>query len=309
MRIIFAGTPEFAARALAALIEAGHDIPLVLSQPDRPAGRGMKTAPGPVKELALRHGLSVSQPRGLKEQEVRAGLAALRPDAMVVAAYGLLLPKEVLSIPRFGCLNIHASLLPRWRGAAPIQRALLAGDRETGISIMQMDEGLDTGAVLMAVPLPIAEGETAQTLHDKLAVLGAEAIVTALDGIARGELRGRPQDESKATYAAKLSKAEGRLDWRSTADQLTRAVRAYNPFPVAHGVLNGEQIRIWDAAPAHGGGAAPGQILRADREGVLVACGQGALLIRELQKTGGKRLPAERFLPGNPLKPGDRFDP
>ena len=306
MRVIFAGTPEFAARALAALIAAGHDIPLVLTQPDRPAGRGMKPSPSAVKQLALQHGLSVAQPLSLKDPQIQAALADVNADVMVVAAYGLLLPKAVLELPRHGCLNIHASLLPRWRGAAPIQRALLAGDRETGITIMQMDQGLDTGAMLLRARVAIADDDTAQTLHDRLAVLGAETVVQALDGLA--DLKAEAQDEAQATYAAKLGKSEALIDWNRSAQELERAVRAYNPFPVACARLDGEPIRIWKAAALAQSAGAPGEIAKAGRAGILVGCGSGALLLEEVQKAGGKRLSAAQFLTGNPLRPGQRFD-
>lgn len=307
MRLIFAGTPAFAAQALDALIGAGHEIALVLTQPDRPAGRGMNLAMSPVKQLAQKHGLSVLQPARLNDAEVRAQLAVAAAEVMVVAAYGLILPRAVLDIPPRGCLNIHASLLPRWRGAAPIQRAILAGDAETGITIMQMDEGLDTGAMLLKLPVPIRAEDTAQTLHDKLAVLGGEAIVAALAQLQHGALDEQPQDESLATYAAKLSKTESRLDWRRPACELARAVRAYNPFPVAQVAYRGVVWRVWQAEVS-GARGAPGEILRADKEGLLVACGEGALLLREVQKAGGKRLPLAQFLPGNPVKAGEYFD-
>jgi methionyl-tRNA formyltransferase len=308
MRLIFAGTPEFAAAALAALIEAGHDVALVLTQPDRPAGRGMKLTPSPVKQLAVQHGLSVLQPATLKDAEVQAQLAAVNADAMIVAAYGLLLPAAVLTLPRLGCLNIHASLLPRWRGAAPIQRAILADDPETGITIMQMDRGLDTGGMLLRAALPITDKDTAQTLHDKLASLGASSIVSALRQLEHGTLHAQPQDDSAATYAAKLSKAEGLIDWHKGAAELARAVRAYNPFPVAQTRLQAETWRIWQAQAVGRSDGSPGEILQADKEGILVRCGEGALLLEELQKAGGKRLPASSFLAGNPVKPGDRFE-
>lgn len=307
MRLIFAGTPAFAAQALDALIGAGHEIALVLTQPDRPAGRGMNLAMSPVKQLAQKHGLSVLQPARLNDAEIRAQLAAADVEVMVVAAYGLILPRAVLDIPPRGCLNIHASLLPRWRGAAPIQRAILAGDVETGITIMQMDEGLDTGAMLLKLPVPIRAEDTAQTLHDKLAVLGGEAIVAALAQLQCGALDGQQQDEGLATYAAKLTKAEGRLDWRRPAGELARAVRAYNPFPGAQVAFRGVVWRVWQAEMS-GARGAPGEILRADREGLLVACGEGALLLREVQKAGGRRLPLAQFLPGNPVKAGEYFD-
>ncbi len=307
MRLIFAGTPEFASVALAALIEAGYDVALVLTQPDRPAGRGMKLTPSPVKQLALLHGLNVLQPAALKDAEIQARLAAVNADAMIVAAYGLLLPAAVLTIPRLGCLNIHASLLPRWRGAAPIQRAILADDPETGITIMQMDSGLDTGGMLLRAAQPIADQDTAQTLHDKLAALGALSIVTALQRLELGTLQAQPQDDSAATYAAKLSKAEGWIDWRKSAADIALAVRAYNPFPVAQARLQAETWRIWQAQVAQRSEGVPGEILQADKAGIMVRCGEGALLLKELQKAGGKRLTASIFLVGNPVKKGDRF--
>lgn len=307
MKLIFAGTPAFAARALQALLHAGHEIALVLTQPDRPAGRGMNLTMSPVKQLALANDLTVLQPTSLKQPETQTLLSNLQADAMIVAAYGLILPREVLAIPRLGCLNIHASLLPRWRGAAPIQRAILAGDNETGITIMQMDAGLDTGPMLLRFPVSIEEKDTAQTLHDKLAKLGAESIVSALQLAQQGSLPSLPQDDGLATYAAKLSKAEARLDWRLPAQALERAVRAYNPFPVAQATFGGDVWRIWQAAMQEEAGQ-PGEVLRADRDGLLVACGQGALLLQEVQKAGGKRLPVAQFLQGNPVAVGDRFD-
>jgi methionyl-tRNA formyltransferase len=307
MRIVFAGTPEFAAQALSALASTNHDIVLVLTQPDRPAGRGMKPSGSAVKQFALARGLPLFQPNTLKDAAVVAALAEAQADVMVVAAYGLILPKAVLALPRYGCLNIHASLLPRWRGAAPIQRALLAGDRETGVTIMQMDEGLDTGAMLLRTPLQITDTDTAQTLHDKLATAGAEAIVQALDGLSQGNLTATPQDEAGATYAAKLTKAEAQLDWSKPAQELARAVWAYNPFPVAYTLLNGEMVKVWKVQVRNESDTEPGRVLKADREGVLVACGEGALLIEELQKAGGKRLSAAQYLAGNPLQAGNRF--
>lgn len=309
MRLIFAGTPEFSASALAALIEAGHDIALVLTQPDRPAGRGMKLMPSAVKLLALKSGLSVLQPVTLKEAEIQAQLIAIKADVMIVAAYGLLLPPEVLTIPRQGCLNIHASLLPRWRGAAPIQRAILAGDAETGITIMQMDQGLDTGAMLLRASLPILESDTAQTLHDKLAIQGAASIVLALQQLKNGDLHACSQEGSEVTYAAKLSRSEGLMDWNKEAEVLARAVRAFNPFPVAQAKFHNEIWRIWDTSVVQQSKeGAPGEILQADKEGILVKCGLGAILLRELQKAGGKRLSASSFLTGNAVKKGDRFE-
>ena len=305
MRLVFAGTPEFAARALAALIQAGHDIPLVLTQPDRPAGRGMKPRMSPVKEVALAHGLAVAQPDSLKTEAARQPIVDAAPEVMVVAAYGLILPQAALDLPRYGCVNIHASLLPRWRGAAPIQRAIEAGDTETGITLMQMDKGLDTGAILSLHPLVIDADDTAGSLHDKLAVLGAEAIVDLLPVLA--EVKPSPQDDSLACYAAKIAKEEARIDWRLPAAMLDRSIRAFNPFPGASAQLDGEPLKIWRARTVAGSGA-PGEILAVSPETVTVACGNGALALLEVQKAGGKRLPVAAFLAGHALTAGRRFD-
>jgi methionyl-tRNA formyltransferase len=308
VRIIFAGTPPFAAAALDALADAGHDIVRVLTQPDRPAGRGMKLTPSAVKQAAVARGLPVFQPVSLKTPESQAELAAAAADVMVVAAYGLILPQAVLDLPRLGCLNIHASLLPRWRGAAPIQRAILAGDAETGVTIMQMDAGLDTGAMLTKTPVPIRETDTAASLHDALAAAGAAAIVAAL---ANNEaLVPEKQDEAQATYAAKLSKDEARLDWSLPADALARAVRAYNPAPGAWTLLDGAPLKIWTAQAIAGTAESPhqpGEVLRADADRLVVACGGGALALQELQPAGSKRMPAAAFLAGRPLSPGSRL--
>ncbi|OJY57379.1 methionyl-tRNA formyltransferase [Thiobacillus sp. 0-1251] len=304
MRIIFAGTPPFAAAALNALADAGHDIALVLTQPDRPAGRGMKLMPSAVKQAALARGLPVSQPPSLKSPEAQTELRAVDADVMVVAAYGLILPQAVLDLPRLGCLNIHASLLPRWRGAAPIQRAILAGDVETGITIMQMDAGLDTGAMLSKTMVPIRDDDTAASLHDVLAAAGASAIVAALANYAT--LVPAAQDDAQATYAAKLSKDEAQLDWNQPADALARAVRAYNPAPGAWTLLEGAPLKVWMAATATGAGD-PGTVLRADAEGLVVACGSGALALREIQPAGSKRMSAAAFLAGRPVPPGSRL--
>jgi len=304
VRLIFAGTPPFAAAALEALADAGHDIVCVLTQPDRPAGRGMKLTPSAVKAAAQARGLPVAQPASLKSPEAQAELAALQPDLMVVAAYGLILPQAVLDIPRRGCLNIHASLLPRWRGAAPIQRALLAGDVQTGITIMQMDAGLDTGAMLTKTVVPIRETDTAGSLHDALAAAGAQAIVAALSGL--DGLTPERQDAALATYAAKLGKEEAQLDWTQPATTLARAVRAYNPVPGAWTLLDGAPLKIW-AAEATAGAGLPGTVLRADAEGLVVAAGDGALALREIQPAGSKRMPAAAFLAGRPLAPGSRL--
>ena len=303
MRVIFAGTPPFAAAALDALADAGHDIALVLTQPDRPAGRGMKLAPSAVKQAALARGLPVYQPTSLKTPEAQAELRAVDADVMVVAAYGLILPQAVLELPRLGCLNIHASLLPRWRGAAPIQRAILAGDRETGITIMQMDAGLDTGAMLSKTVVPIRETDTAASLHDALAAAGAAAIVEALANY--DALVPEQQDDALATYAPKLSKEEARLDWQQPAEALVRAVRAYNPAPGAWTLLDGTPLKIWAARAVTGTGE-PGEVLRAEGP-LVVGCGSGALALEEIQPAGSKRMSAAAFLAGRTLPPGTRF--
>ena len=304
MKIVFAGTPEFAARALAALYEAGHDIPLVLTQPDRPAGRGMTLQASPVKQLALSRGSEVFQPLTLKDEAAQEKLRLLAPDVMVVAAYGLILPQVVLDIPRHGCLNIHASLLPRWRGAAPIHRAILAGDAESGVCIMQMEAGLDTGPVLLSASTPITAQDTSQTLHDKLAVQGAQLIVSALQ---RLPLPAVAQPEAGVTYAAKLDKSEAPLDWRRPAAELDRQIRAFTPFPGTTAVLDGAPLKVWAALPRSESGV-PGTVLAADKHGILVACGSGSLLLTELQKAGGKRLPVAQFLAGHGVSAGARFE-
>ena len=276
----------------------------MLTQPDRPAGRGLRAATSAVKEVALARGLSVHQPERLRSSDTQL-LEAARPDALVVAAYGLLLPQEVLDVASQGAWNIHASLLPRWRGAAPIQRALLAGDRETGISIMKMDAGLDTGPVLMQRSVPIAATDNTASLHDKLASLGAEMMAAALIEIAAGRAHPAAQPADGATYARKIEKREALIDWTRSADELERAVRAFNPSPGAGTLLRGESLKLWRARVATGAGE-PGEILQAGRE-LVVACGQGALRILELQRSGGKRLDAAQFLAGRPLAPGARF--
>ena len=304
MRLVFAGTPEFAALALQAIVAAGHDVALVLTQPDRPAGRGMALQPSPVKKLALERGIEVFQPLSLKDAEAQARIAAVGAEVMVVAAYGLILPQTVLDLPRFGCLNIHASLLPRWRGAAPIQRALLAGDAETGVCIMQMEAGLDTGPVLLREAFPILPDDTSATLHDRLAALGARLVVEALGKL---PLPATPQVLEGVTYAQKIGKAEAQVDWSQSAAELDRHIRAFNPFPGAQAQFGGQTVKLWRAAPVEGGGE-KGQILQVDRNRVVVACGSGALAVSELQKAGGKRLAVREFLAGHPLKTGDRFD-
>ena len=299
MRLIFAGTPAFAATALTALHQAGHSIPLVLTQPDRPAGRGMKLTASAVKQTALDLDLPLAQPDSLKSETIQTLLREAQVEVVIVAAYGLILPQAVLTIPPRGCLNIHASLLPRWRGAAPIQRAILAGDAETGITIMQMDAGLDTGPMLLQKSLAIAPDDNAGSLHDKLATLGAVGIVEALSRLET--LTPEGQDSAQATYAAKLSKAEAALDWRRPADELARCVRAYNPVPGAHSVYAGQVIKIWQASVAASRTGSPGELLAADEHGIVVACGTQALRLLELQGAGGKRLSAAAFLAGHTL--------
>ena len=304
MKLIFSGTPDFAALALQAIIAAGHEVALVLTQPDRPAGRGMTLQASPVKKLALEKNIEVFQPLSLKDAAAQAKIAAVGAEVMVVAAYGLILPQVVLDMPRLGCLNIHASLLPRWRGAAPIQRALLAGDAATGVCIMQMEAGLDTGPVLLRGAFPIAPDDTATTLHDRLAGLGAKLIVEVLGKL---PLPATPQPVEGVTYAHKIEKIEAVIDWSKSAAELDRHLRAFNPFPGAQALLGGQTIKLWRATPVAGSGEI-GQILAVDRSTIVVACGEGALAISELQKAGGKRLPVQQFLAGHPLKIGDRFD-
>jgi len=313
LKIIFAGTPDFAVSALAALLAHQFEVMAVLTQPDRPAGRGLHLAASPVKQLAVRHGLPVLQPETLKpgtlkSAEIQKMLQEYAADVMVVAAYGLILPQAVLTIPRLGCLNIHASLLPRWRGAAPIQRAILAGDEVTGITIMQMDAGLDTGAMLLKKSCAISAHDTASTLHDKLAVMGAAAIIEALQLLAQEKIVPVAQDNSQATYAAKLSRAEALIDWSASATQVDRAVRAYHPFPVAHTYFNAAPIKIWQAKVVlldlHG---QPGVILAINNEGILVACGQGVICLEVLQRSNAKALPTAEFLRGFPMQAGERF--
>ncbi|HEY6896257.1 MAG TPA: methionyl-tRNA formyltransferase [Rhodocyclaceae bacterium] len=303
MRVIFAGTPEFAAAALRAILAAGHEVPLVLTQPDRPAGRGQKLQPSPVKQVALEHGIPLHQPERLKDPATHEPIVAANADVMVVAAYGLILPQAVLDIPHRGCLNIHASLLPRWRGAAPIQRAIEAGDDQTGITIMQMEAGLDTGPMLLVEALPIAADDNAASLHDKLAAQGTRLIVDALARLP--QLAAKPQPEAGVTYAHKIDKAEARIDWSLPATDLARRIRAFNPFPGAVTELHETPIKLWHAEPAAGHGE-PGTVLAVADDGVTVACGDGALRLTELQKPGGKRLAARDFLHGFALAAGDR---
>jgi methionyl-tRNA formyltransferase len=302
MKLIFAGTPPFAATALEALLAAHHEVALVLTQPDRPAGRGMEPQSSAVKQLAQVRGLPLAQPMTLKDAAIQRQLCAVNAEVMVVAAYGLILPPSVLTIPRRGCLNIHASLLPRWRGAAPIQRALLAGDAATGITIMQMDAGLDTGAILLQEKIEIDDEDTAQTLNDKLAALGAQTMVRAL----ATTLRPYAQDSVQVTYAEKIRKEEAAIDWTQPAPHIARRIRALNPTPGATTTIHGQRLKLWRARPIAAAGVA-GTVLTTDTAGIVVACGSGALAIEELQREGGKRLAAQTFLRGFKLSIGTRF--
>lgn len=318
MRVVFAGTPEFARAAFERLHAAGFTLPLALTQPDRPAGRGMKLQPSPVKQFAQAHGIEVAQPRSLRldgkypddAASARAALEAARPDVMVVAAYGLILPQWVLDLPRLGCLNIHASLLPRWRGAAPIHRAIEAGDTETGITIMQMDAGLDTGDMLLTERIRIAPDDTTGSLHDKLAPLGGRLVVEALEIAACGGFRPTPQPAEGVTYAHKIEKAEAAIAWAQPAEAIARRIRAFDPFPGASAQMGGEIVKVWraHAVQAEAGGAGPGTVLAVEAAAIVVACGEGALAVTELQRPGGKRLAAADFLRGFPLRAGARLE-
>jgi methionyl-tRNA formyltransferase len=316
MRLAFAGTPEFAEVALARLHAAGFDIPLILTQPDRPAGRGLKLNPSPVKAFAQTNGMAVIQPRSLRldgkypddAAQAREALLSAQIDVMVVAAYGLILPQWVLDLPPRGCLNIHGSLLPRWRGAAPIHRAIEAGDARTGITIMQMDAGLDTGDMLLAESVVIAPDETTATLHDRLAALGGRLIVEALELAACGGLKPTPQPTEGVTYAHKIDKAEAAVDWMLPALAIERRIRAFDPFPGATAQLSAEVIKLWRAQVVNASGA-PGTVLAVTDDGITVACGDAALQLTELQRPGGKRLPARQFLQGKPVQPGQVFAP
>lgn len=313
LRVVFAGTPEFAATALAALLKAGFCVPLVLTQPDRPAGRGMKMQASSVKELALQHGIPVAQPLSLRldgkypedAAAARQALLEARADVMVVAAYGLILPQWVLDCPPLGCLNIHASLLPRWRGAAPIHRAIEAGDSETGITIMQMDAGLDTGAMLLMEREPILPTDNTSSLHDRLAVLGGRMIVEALQAPV-GALQARPQPSDGVNYAHKIEKSEAQIDWTQSAAVIERRLRAFDPFPGGLARLEGEALKCWRGEVCAGSGA-PGQVLSADERGLVVACGEQALRLTEMQRAGARRLPTPAFLQARPIEVGARF--
>ena len=305
MRIVFAGTPEFAAEHLKALLDSPHDVVAVYTQPDRPAGRGQKLMPSPVKQLAVLHDIPVLQPPTLRAAEAQAELAALAPDLMVVVAYGLILPQAVLDIPRLGCINSHASLLPRWRGAAPIQRAVQAGDAESGVTVMRMEAGLDTGPMLLKVSTPIDAQDTGGSLHDRLASLGPVAVLQAIAGLQDGSLSGEIQDDTLATYAHKLNKDEARLDWTRPAVELERLVRAFNPWPICHSTLEGAAIKVLGAELSTEQGQ-PGEILSASKDGLVVACGAQSLRLTRVQLPGGKALSfadvfnsrREQFAPG-----------
>lgn len=306
MRIIFAGTPAFAVPALQALIDAGHDIVMVLTQPDRPAGRGMKLKAGPVKALALQHQLPVYQPASLKADEVQAEIANQKADVMIVAAYGLIIPSAVLAIPKLGCYNIHGSLLPRWRGAAPIHRAILAGDSETGVTIMKVVSKLDAGDMIRKLAMPILDSDTTQSLHDAISNAGADLMVEAMAELEiNGALPAEAQDERLVTYAHKVEKAEATIDWHHSAEQLSRQVRAFNPFPVATAVFRGERCRIWFAL-AQAGNSAPGKV-ESLGESLLVGCGEGLLAIEIIQMPGGKKQTAQQFIQGQHVKIGEFF--
>ncbi len=318
MRLVFAGTPEFACQALQALHAAGHEIALVLTQPDRPAGRGLKLQASSVKRYALEHGLALAQPRSLRLDgkypddalAARAAIAGTQADAVVVAAYGLILPQWLLDLTPYGCFNIHASLLPRWRGAAPIHRAIEAGDAQTGVTIMQMDAGLDTGDMLMAHAVPITASDSTGTLQERLAVLGGRLMLLALQKAAAHSLKPIKQSADGVTYAHKIEKHEAQLDWTQTASRIAQKIRAFNPFPGAHATLNGETVKIWMAAAAPGAvpaGVGPGTLLMLDQQGIAVAAKDAIVVLTELQRAGAKRMNVADFLRGFPLQPGMVF--
>lgn len=316
LKIVFAGTPEFAAEALTTLVNSEHHVIAVYTQPDRPAGRGRKLKASPVKEVAEQQAIPVFQPQTLKNEDDQQQLRELNPDVMIVAAYGLLLPQSVLDIPKMGCLNIHASLLPRWRGAAPIQRAILAGDTESGITIMQMNAGLDTGDILSMTTCPIETNETGGSLHDKLATIGASSLLSTLNNLLAGNITPVKQDDSQATYAHKLDKQEARLNWNQSAIQLDRQIRAFNPWPVAFFMVNDQSVRVWNAEVIYetqtssiDTSSKPGTVLRADKKGIEIACGENTLRLLQLQPPGKKAMDVSSFLNGRSdwLTPGKQL--
>ncbi|WP_126457050.1 methionyl-tRNA formyltransferase [Sulfuriflexus mobilis] len=306
LNIVFAGTPDFAVPSLQALLDSPHHVKAVYTQPDRPAGRGRKLSPGPVKQCALDHGLPVEQPLSLKDPTEQAKLAAYQPDIMVVVAYGMILPAAILAIPRLGCINVHASLLPRWRGAAPIQRAILAGDAQTGVTIMQMAEGLDTGDMLARVSVAIGVNETAAELHDRLAPLGNRALLEVIGALAASTAQPEVQDDALSNYAVKLSKSEAPLDWRRPAGELHRQVCAFNPYPVAQATLDGDILRIWrsEISATHSD-AKPGTVIAAGGDGIEVATGDGVLRLTEVQAAGKRRMSAADFVNARPTLRND----
>lgn len=305
MRIVFAGTPAFAAIALKALIDAQFQIVLVLTQPDRPAGRGLKLQESEVKKVASEYSIPVLQPVTLKSEVTQEQLKSFAADVMLVAAYGLILPESILQLPLQGCLNIHASLLPRWRGAAPIQRAIQAGDQETGITIMQMDQGLDTGDILLQRTIPIDPSDTAQSLHDNLAQLGAQCIIEALGLLQQGKLLAVEQNDEEVCYARKIEKDEAKIDWSLDAAVIDRNIRAFNPFPVAFTSYRSLSLKIWQARIEQKLSGQPGEIVNIDNDGITVACGKHAIVLEVIQRAGGKKLPVNDFLKGNPMKRGE----
>jgi methionyl-tRNA formyltransferase len=309
MRIIFAGTPDFAATTLAALLTTEHEICAVYSQPDRPAGRGRKLTASPVKQLALQHHIPVEQPLNFKAEADRDTLASYQADLMIVVAYGLLLPQNVLDTPRLGCINVHASLLPRWRGAAPIQRAIRAGDKQTGVCIMQMEAGLDTGLVIKRAEIAIEANDTGKQLHDKLALLGANTLLETLNNFEVLQSQAIPQDDSESCYASKILKAEANIDWSQSAQQIDRQIRAFNSWPVAQTLWQDKMLRIWQAIVLESQNHAmkPGTIIQADRQGIDVATGDGVIRLLSLQAPGKKAVPTNDFLNAHPLKAGDYF--